>query len=45
MQDDKDPTVVKTVPKNQLVEYYPKEGSLPAMIEEYVTSDHRKDNF
>ena len=32
-QDDKDPTVIKTVPRNHLGEYYPKEGSLPAMIE------------
>ena len=41
-QDDKDATFVKTV---HLVEYYPKEGSLPAMIEEYVPSDHQNDNF
>ena len=34
IQDDKDPTVIKTVHRNHLVEYYPKEGSLPAMIEE-----------
>ena len=45
IQDDRDPTVIKTVHRNHLVEYYPKEGSLPAMIEEYVPSDHRKDNF
>ena len=45
IQDDKDPTIIKTVLKNQLVEYYPKEGSLPAMIEEYVPSDHQNDNF
>ena len=44
IQDDKDPTVLKTVPRNHLVEYYPKEGSLPAMIEEYVPSDHQNDN-
>ena len=45
IQDDKDPTVVKTVQRNHLVEYYPKEGSLPAMIEEYVPSDHKNDKF
>ena len=45
IQDDKDPTVVKTVHRNHLVEYYPKEGSLPAMIEEFVPSDHQNDNF
>ena len=45
IQDDKDPRVVKTVHRNQLVEYYPKEGSLPSMIEEYVPSDHQNDNF
>ena len=45
IQDDRDPTVIKTVHRNHLVEYYPKEGSLPAMIEEYVPSDHQKDNF
>ena len=45
IQDDKDPTIIKTVHRNHLVEYYPKEGSLPAMIEEYVPSDHQNDNF
>ena len=29
IQDDKDPTVVKTVHKNHLVEYYPKEDFYP----------------
>ena len=43
--DDKDPTITKTVHRNHLVEYYPKEGSLPAMIEEYVPSDHQDNNF
>ena len=33
IQDDKDPTVFETVHRNHLVEHYPKEGSLPAMIE------------
>ena len=45
IQDDKDPTVIKTVHRNHLVEYYPKEGSLPAMIEEYASSDYQNDNF
>ena len=45
IQDDKDPTVVKTVHRDHLVEYYPKEGSLPAMIEEYVPSNYPNDNF
>ena len=45
IHDDKDPTVFKTVHRNHLVEYYPKEGSLPAMIEEYVPPDYRNDNF
>ena len=45
IQDDKDPTITKTVHRNHLVEYYPKEGSLPAMIEENVPSDHQNDNF
>ena len=45
IQDDKDPTVIKTVHRNHLVEYYPKEGSLPAMIEEYVPPDYQNDNF
>ena len=45
IQDDKDPTVVKTVHRNHLVEYYPKEGSLPAMIEEYVPSNYPSDSF
>ena len=43
--DDKDPAVIKTVHRNHLLEYYPKEGSLPAMIEEYVPSDQQNDNF
>ena len=45
IQDDKDPTVIKTVHRNHLVEYYPKEGSLLAMIEDYVSSDQQNDNF
>ena len=45
IQDDKDRTVIKTVHRNHLVEYYPTEGSLPAMMEKYVPSDHQNDNF
>ena len=45
IQDDKDPRIIKTVHRNHLVEYYPKEGSLAAMIEECVPSDHQNDNF
>ena len=45
IQDDRDPTVIKTVHGNHLVENYPKEGSLPARIEEYVPSNHQNDNF
>ena len=45
IQDDQDPTIVKTVHRNHLVEYFPKEESLPAMIEEYIPSDKRHDDF
>ena len=45
IQDDKDPTIPKTVHRNHLVEYYPKEESLPPMIEEYVPSDAHRDDF
>ena len=38
-QDDKDPTVLKTVHRNHLVEYSPQEETLPPMIEEYVPMD------
>ena len=44
-QDNKDPTVLKTVHRNNLVDYYPKEGSLPAMIQEYVPPGYRNDSF
>ena len=43
--DDKDPTNLKTVHRNHLLEYYPKEESLPSMIEEYVPMDRRHDDF
>ena len=45
IQDDKDPTILKTVHRNHLVEYYPKEETLPPMIEEYVPMDRRHDDF
>ena len=45
IQDDKDPSVLKTVHRNHLVEFYPKEESLPAMIEKYVPHDQRHDDF
>ena len=45
IQDDKDPTILKTVHRNHLIEYYPKEETLPPMIEEYVPMDRRPDNF
>ena len=43
IQNDKDPTIIKTVHRNHLVEYYPKEEPLPAMIEEYVPHDQQDD--
>ena len=45
IQDNKDPSITKTVHRNHLVENYPKEESLPAMIEEYVPHDQRHDDF
>ena len=45
IQDDKDPTIHKTVHRNHTVEYYPKEETLPPMIEEYVPMDKRHDDF
>ena len=44
-QDAKDPTILKTVHRNHLVEYYPKEETLPLMIEEYVPMDRPPDDF
>ena len=44
-QDDKNPTILKTVHRNHLVEYYPKEETLPPMIEKYVPMDRRHDDF
>ena len=45
IQDDKDPTILKIVHRDRLVEYYPKEETLPPMIEEYVPMDRRPDDF
>ena len=42
IQDDKD---LKTVHRNHLVEYYPKEETLPPMVEGYVPMDRRPDDF
>ena len=45
IQDDKVPAILKTVHRNHLVEYYPKEESLLPMIEEYVPSGKCHDDF
>ena len=45
IQDDKDPTILKTVHRNHLVEYYSKEETLPPLIEEYLPMDRRHDDF
>ena len=45
IQDDKDPTFLETVHRNHLVEYYPKEETLPPMREEDVPMNRRHDNF
>ena len=45
IQDDNDPTILKTVHRNHLVEYYPKEETLPPMIENYVPLDRCNDDF
>ena len=45
IQDGKDPTIFKTVHRNHLVEYYPKEETLLPMIEKYVPMDRRHDDF
>ena len=36
---------LKRVHRNHLVEYYPKEETLRAMIERYVRMDRRHDDF
>ena len=45
IQDDKDPTIFKTVHRNHLVEYSPKEEIPLPMIEEYVLMDRAHDDF
>ena len=45
IQDDKDPTILKTVHRNYLVEYYPEEETLPLLIKENVPMDRRHDDF
>ena len=45
IQDDKDHTILKTVHRNHLVEYYPKEETLPPMIEECLPMNCRPDDF
>ena len=45
IQVDKDPANFKFVHRNLLVEYYPKEETLPPMIEEYVPMNRRHDDF
>ena len=45
IQDDKDPKIFKTVHRSHLVECYPKEETLPLMIEEHVPMDCPPDDF
>ena len=45
IQDDKNPTIFKTVHRNHLVEYYPKEETVPPMIEKYVPMDCPPEDF
>ena len=45
IQNDQDSTMIKTVHRNYLVEYYPKKESLPVMIKEYIPSDRPHDGF
>ena len=44
IQNNKDPSVLKTGHPNHFVEYYPKEESLQAMTEEHVLTDQRQDD-
>ena len=47
IQENKDPTTLKTVQRNQLVECYPEGETLPATIEDYVPMNrhhHESDN-
>ena len=45
IEDHRDPTILKTVHRIHLVEYYPKGETLPPIIEEYVPMDRRYDDF
>ena len=45
IKDEKNTTILKTLHRNHLVEYYPKEETLPPMIEEYVPMDRPPDDF
>ena len=45
IQDDKNLTILETVQGNHLVEYYPKEETLPPMINEDVPMDRRHDEI
>ena len=45
IQDNKDTSITRTAHRNHLVEYYPEEESLPALIEEYVPPGQRHDDF
>ena len=45
VQDNVDPSVVKTELRNHLVEDYPEEEPLPAKIENIVPPDQRQDDF
>ena len=37
--------ILETMHRNHLVNYYPKEETLPPMIEGYVLMDRRQDDF
>ena len=45
IQDDKDHTMLKTVHLNHLIEYYPKEETLPPMVEKYGPIYRRHEYF
>ena len=44
IEADRDPTVFKTVHRNHLVVYFPKEETLPPITEEFVPMDRRHDD-
>ena len=45
IRDHKDPYITKTVHRNHLMEFYPKEESLLAITEECIPHDQRHDDF